>query len=125
MKPWHAQIWNTLAHPKVLGITWKIKQGCTTTHDNMHRMGFKTVSMFVLCKHNVVTIDYILWRCSFRLKFWQWIAEFFAVDPSFSNYLQTINRCSRRSEYIRELWIASVLSTMVSIWRQGNTILII
>lgn len=117
---WCSSVWNRYIHPRLSGIAWKILQDCVATEDNLSRRGVNFPSMCRLCRSEEETLEHLIWHCKFSKQLWRWVTKFFSIRYNFQSIMKAIRQ---GCPFIKQLWNATVISTVIVIWKHRNSII--
>lgn len=67
------------------------------------------------------SIHHMLWEYESTLNIWRWLTGFFCFWDRYGSFHHDTAQYKGRCQYLKQLWIVGVMSTMVTIWRHRNS----
>lgn len=118
-----ASIWRIKAPPWVVAFRWIAFRRRILTLDNLRKRGKIVVIGCQMCLEDEETVDHLLLRCSFAMKIWNSVINWFkckwampkALQHLFEEWTSLIG-----SKKGKELWKLSFLAVILHIWKERN-----
>ncbi|KAF5186917.1 hypothetical protein FRX31_023492 [Thalictrum thalictroides] len=117
-EPWWASIiWKKAIHPRLSGMACKIFQKRVPFDNEIQKWDVQLASRCYLCHKEVEDLNHIIWECNVSIDMWKWLSESFDALFEFNGFRQAMDKFNNAGSFIRDIWQAGVIATMVEIWK--------
>ncbi|XP_026448425.1 uncharacterized protein LOC113348777 [Papaver somniferum] len=115
-----SMLWRKEIHPKLAAQNWKFIRGACATLDIIQsRFRIHLANKCVLCETEEVSLEHILFLCSFAARAWSWISGIFGMTTNF-NIVDSFKAAKGRSAIVRDLWLVANLVIRSELWAIRN-----
>ncbi|KAF9620490.1 hypothetical protein IFM89_013107 [Coptis chinensis] len=114
---WSQWLWEPNVPKKNATTAWKIISNAASMDSNIQKKVIHLFSRCLVCGKSAENLCHLLWNCEFTRKIWKLVASQFKLRSECRNLKEVSTSVSGRSTMIKQLWEATLIGTLLTLWK--------